>query len=77
MALKSAGVTPSGVVPTRKFAPEWVATITPTTPAASATPPDERGCPVLIDPVTQYHFVGRKGEDLGPFIERIKSVVAR
>jgi hypothetical protein len=78
VALKSAGVTPSGVVPTRKFTPEWVATISHTTSsAASAQMPDERGCPVLIDPVTQYHFVGRKGEDLGPFIERIKSVVAR
>ena len=84
VALKSAGVTPSGVVPTRKsssekFSPEWVATITPTVSAPTVTAPmaDERGCPVLIDPVTQYHFVGHKGEDLGPFIERIKSVVSR
>jgi hypothetical protein len=75
IALKSAGVTPSGVVnPARKFSPEWVATIAPT---ASAATPDEKGCPVLIDPVTQYRFVGHKGEDLAPFIERIKSVVAR
>lgn len=76
VALKSAGVTPSGAVPARNFSPEWVATIAPT-PSASTSMPDEKGCPVLIDPVTQYRFVGHKGEDLAPFIERIKSVVVR
>lgn len=75
VALKSAGVTPSGAVAVKPASPEWVATIAPTTDPAAK--PDERGCPVLIDPVTQYRFIGHKGEDLGPFIERIKSVVAR
>jgi hypothetical protein len=38
--------------------------------------PDEQGCPVLIDSVTQFRFVGHKGEELSVFIERIKSVLS-
>lgn len=38
-------------------------------------PRDEVGCPVLIDPVTGYHFIGHRGEDLGPFLLRLQDVV--
>ena len=78
VALEAAGVTPSGArkVKAKTPSPEWVAT---NPPAAQVAPsiqmPDEKGCPVLIDPITQYRFVGRKGEDLAGFIERIKGVV--
>lgn len=61
--------------PVRAKAKEWVPVVAPTQDPTQK--PDERGCPVLIDPVTNYRFVGHKGEDLAPFIERIKSVVSR
>ena len=36
---------------------------------------DEQGHPVLIDPVTGYHIVGHKGEDLATFLKHVTDVV--